>query len=56
MDVMNEVILKLNRKMVREKRKILLFMDNVSSHSPDLKDKFSYVKVIFLPANTTSRL
>ncbi len=56
MDVMNDVVAKLNKKMVREKRKIILFMDNVSSHSPDLKDLFSNVKVIFLPVNTTSRL
>lgn len=31
-------------------------MDNVSSHSPDFKDKFSNIKVVFLPVNTTSRL
>lgn len=31
-------------------------MDNVSSHSPELKDKFSNIKVVFLPVNTTSRL
>ena len=31
-------------------------MDNVFSHSPDLKDRFSNIKVVFLPVNTTSRL
>ena len=31
-------------------------MDNVTSHDPDLKDKFSNIKVVFLPKNTTSRL
>ena len=31
-------------------------MDNVSSHSSDLKEKFSNIKVVFLPVNTTSRL
>ena len=44
MDIMNTVVTKLNQKMIREKRKILLLMDNVSSHSPDLKDSFSNVK------------
>ena len=31
-------------------------MDNVSSHDPNMKDKFSNIKVVFLPKNTTSRL
>ena len=44
------------QKMIRQGRKILLLLDNVSSHSPDLKDGFSNIKVAFLPKNTTSRL
>ena len=55
-DIMNTVIAKLNRRMVKEKRNILLLMDNVSSHSPFLCESFSNVKVVFLPVNTTSRL
>ena len=35
---------------------MLLLVDNVSSHNPELKDKFSNIKVVFLPTNTTSRL
>ena len=35
---------------------MILFLDNVSSHSPDLVSKFSNIKVVFLPKNTTSRL
>ena len=56
MEIMDELIAKLNQKMVKESRKILIFLDNVSSHSPDLVDSFSKVKVVFLPVNTTSRL
>ena len=56
MEIMDELITKLNRKIISEKRKILLLHDNVSSHSPDLVDSFSNVKVVFLPVNTTSRL
>ena len=56
MDIMDTIIIKLNRRMVRERRNIILFMDNVSSHSSDLKEKFSNIKVVFLPVNTTSRL
>ena len=44
------------QKMIQQGRKILLLLDNVSSHSPDLKDGFSNIKVAFLPKNTTSRL
>ena len=52
MEIMDELIAKLNQKMVKE---IFLFLD-VSSHSPDLVNSFSNVKVVFLPVNTTSRL
>ena len=50
------ILLNLNRQLIRERRNILLLMDNVSSHSHDLTDKFSNIKVVFLPVNTTSRL
>ena len=53
-EIMSTILTKLNRRMVREKRNIL--MDNVSSHSPTFCESFSNVKVVFLPVNTTSRL
>ena len=55
-EIMHAILAKLNRKMVRQGRQILLLLDNVSSHSPHLKDLFSNIKVVFLPKNTTSRL
>ena len=55
-EIMLDVLSKVNRQLVREKRKVILFLDNVSSHSPELADKLSNIKVIFLPKNTTSRL
>ena len=45
-----------NKQLVKQERRILLFIDNVSSHDPTLKDKFSNINIIFLPKNTTSRL
>ena len=56
MEIMDELITKLNRKIIIEKRMILLLLDNVSSHSPGLVDSLSNKKVVFLPVNTTSRL
>ena len=41
---------------MKKERKILLLLDNVSSHNPNLKDRFSNIRVIFLPKNTTSKL
>ena len=56
MDIMNSILSILNRRLKREKRNILLLLDNVSSHDPALKSKFSNIKVVFLPKNTTSKL
>ena len=51
----NEWLRNLNLKMKMHKRRILLFMDNVSSHvASDVS--LSNVVVKFLPANTTSCL
>ena len=46
----------LNKRLVKQERRILLFIDNVGSHDPALKDKFSNINIIFLLNNTTSRL
>lgn len=45
---------KFDFNMKNQKRKILLFMDNCSAHS--VTAKLTHVKVLFLPANTTSVL
>ena len=54
--IMLDILTKLNRRLQTQRRKILLFLDNVASHSSDLIEKFSNIKIVFLPANTTSRL
>ena len=46
----------LNRRMKLHKRKILLYMDNVSSHTSSADVSLSNVTVKFFPANTTSCL
>ena len=49
-----EWVSQFNRKMKRQNRNVILFVDNAPSHP---KDKpLSNVKLVFLPANTTSTL
>ena len=55
-EVMTDILIVLNKRLVKQGRNILLFIDNVSSHDPALKGRFSNIKIIFLPKNTTSRL
>lgn len=52
-ELFSEQLIKLDKDMGKQNRKILLFIDNCSAHDiPPLK----YVTVKFLPANTTSKL
>lgn len=51
--IMEEWLIEFNAKMFRQKRKVLLFLDNASSH-PLLK--LSNVEMVFLPPKTTCAL
>ena len=55
-DIMKDILSKINGRLVRDQRFILLLMDNAGCHPPDMAEKFSNIRVVFLPANTTSRL
>ena len=55
-EIMTTVLGKLNRCMSSSKRSIILFMDNAGCHLEDLAGKFCNIKIVFLPANTTSEL
>ena len=55
-EILNEILGRINRKLIRNERSILLLMDNAGCHPHDLEGKFSNIKVVFLPANTTSKL
>ena len=55
-ELMEEILRTLDRKCAAEDRKILLFIDNATSHPESFIDCFSHVKIVFLPKNTTSKL
>ena len=55
-EVMNDILTAVNRRLKKESRNILLLLDNVSSHDSRLQSKFSNIKDVFLPKNTTLRL
>ncbi len=55
-DIMETVLTKLNSRLIHSQRSILLLMDNAGCHPSTLESKFSNIKIVFLPANTTSKL
>ena len=55
-EIYETVLSKLNRKLVFENRKVILFLDNATCHPESTDDKFSNIKIVFLLKNTTSRL
>ena len=55
-EIMEKSLEMLNRQMVLENRNVILFLDNATVHPPSLIGKYSNIKVVFLPKNTTSRL
>ena len=55
-EIMTSDLGKINRQMEVAKRKIMLFMDNAPCHPESLRKRYSNIKVVLLPKNTTSRL
>lgn len=46
----------LEKKMKRQKRKIVLFIDNCTAHPSTVTSQLKFVRVEFMPPNTTSKL
>ena len=56
-EILDKVLTKLNRKFSSQHRNVTLLLDNAGCHPEELKGKHSnYIKLIFLPRNTTSKL
>ena len=55
-EIFETVLSKLNKKLVFENRKVILFLGNATCHPESMDDKLSNIKIVFLPKNTTSRL
>ncbi|GBO01180.1 Tigger transposable element-derived protein 6 [Araneus ventricosus] len=53
-EIMSDWMVELDNKMKKQKRKIILLMDNATSHPDDLKLK--NINLVFLPPDTTSML
>ena len=55
-EIMQEIMQILDKKMISENRKVLLFMDNAPCHPDILQEGLKNIKIDFFPKNTTSRL
>lgn len=52
-DIMYKILSKLNTDMKQQSRSIILFMDNSGCHPENVVGKYTNIKVVFLPANTS---
>ena len=55
-EILDKVLNKLNYCLSARHQYILLLMDNAGCHPPEYKEKYSNIKIIFLPSNTTSKM
>ncbi len=52
-EIFSQIMLKLDKKFIQQKRNVLVMLDNCSSY-PYIR--FESIEILFLPPNTTSKL
>ena len=55
-EILDSVLTRLNHRLSSCSRSIVLLMDNAGCHPHDLKEKYSNIRIVFLPPNTTSQI
>ena len=57
-ELLHTILGKINNELIarHNNRKILLLLDNTGCHPSNIVEKYSNIKVVFLPPNTTSEL
>ena len=55
-EILDKVLTRLNHRLSSCSRSIVLLMDNAGCHPHDLKEKYSNIRIVFLPPNTTSQI
>ena len=55
-EILDTVLLHMTRRLQAKSRFVILLMDNAGCHPADLKEKYSNIKIVFFPPNTTSVL
>ena len=55
-EMMEDVLVKLNQKVIHQEGDVILIMDNAAVQPISLKEKNSNIKIVFLPKNNTPRL
>ena len=51
-EMLHKVLAKIDTQLKIEGRFVILFMDNAGCHLPDIKEKYSNMKIVYLPPNT----
>ena len=55
-EILDSVLTRLNHCLSSCSHSIILLMDNAGCHPHDLKEKYSNIRIVFLPPNTTSQI